>query len=672
MSVLIGAVWFSTMEISGHLRLNVKNQPQLVIQRFPVTADITQDWNVTWGGSLEDVVGGGAINETGEYIYSAGCTHSFGESNGDAFLVKYATNGTKIWNCTWGGAQLEDLRGCYVDNDNNIFATGRTLSFSVGGALDAVLLKYNSSGDLQWYRVWGKAYDDCFYSAVTDSAGNIYCAALYTIAAGNANVALVKYDPSGTELWNRSWGTVANDMPGNVAMEPGMDNVYLFGGSVADAFVLKYNSTGDLLWQRTWGGASNENWAFGAVDSQGFVYLAGQTLSYGVAGDVFLAKYNSTGTELWNRTWGGNQAESVGPVVIDASDKIYLAGETTSFGVGTDAVVIKYDGNGNKIWNITWGGTNWDSCSSLCLDENNTMYLVGSTNSYGQGGYDAFLAFVPDMPLINASTTSNINYGTSGNKIHWTICDWITNNPTFSVYHNESLYGTAGQSWTSEVPFTTNIDGLAIGDHNFTIVAQDGYGLSAQKIVVVSILPTNGIWQDISIGFQPLSCADKEAVYADFYLEGIATGGRIKITALAENPMPEVLQGGIIYYSIEVDGVNKISFPVTGKFYYDPAQLPEGVKTEELGVYHYVNGQWTLIGGLVNINSHYITAGCPSFSAYAIAPISEEAPFDPEMLTWIIAIAAAILVAYGCIKFRKGKGNKSPEVPVDLDLDFDP
>lgn len=73
-------------------------------------------------------------------------------------------------------------------------------------------------------------------------------------------------------------------------------------------------------------------------------------------------------------------------------DNVYIMGETNSFGEGvTDLFLVKYDSSGVKQWNITWGGTNLESGFEVAVDSSNNVYIVGRTASYGAGGYDILL-----------------------------------------------------------------------------------------------------------------------------------------------------------------------------------------------------------------------------------------------------------------------------------------
>jgi len=87
----------------------------------------------------------------------------------------------------------------------------------------------------------------------------------------------------------------------------------------------------------------------------------------------------------WYRTWGGIDGEFSEEIVIDSADNIYLGGFTYSFGSGsTDMCLIKYDSSGTKLWNQTWGGSSSDFCKGIAIDSLNDIYVAGTTDNFGE------------------------------------------------------------------------------------------------------------------------------------------------------------------------------------------------------------------------------------------------------------------------------------------------
>ena len=60
----------------------------------------------TWGGVNQDAAEGVAVAPDGS-VYATGTTLSFGAGDQDIFLLKYAADGTLVWQRTWGTARTE-------------------------------------------------------------------------------------------------------------------------------------------------------------------------------------------------------------------------------------------------------------------------------------------------------------------------------------------------------------------------------------------------------------------------------------------------------------------------------------------------------------------------------------------------------------------------------------
>jgi hypothetical protein len=131
--------------------------------------------------------------------------------------------------------------------------------------------------------------------------------------AGSSDAFLVKYLDNGTKQWTKQFGTSSTDLADGVATDSS-GNVYVVGYTygeldgntntgASDIFVVKYNSSGTKQWTKQMG-SSSRDYDYGvATDSSGNVYVSGDT--YGgldnntSAGynDLFVVKYNSSGTK---------------------------------------------------------------------------------------------------------------------------------------------------------------------------------------------------------------------------------------------------------------------------------------------------------------------------------------------------------------------------------------
>jgi len=86
-------------------------------------------------------------------------------------------------------------------------------------------------------------------------------------------------------------------------------NIYNSSKNAYDVILCKYNSSGSMLWNVSWGGALDDYaYALDINTSSTNIYIVGRTASYGTDGsnDIFLLSYNSSGILQRNITWGGN------------------------------------------------------------------------------------------------------------------------------------------------------------------------------------------------------------------------------------------------------------------------------------------------------------------------------------------------------------------------------
>ncbi len=190
----------------------------------------------------------------------------------------------------------------------------------------------------------------------------------------------------GVEEWTRRWDFSGNPDIGAAIATNGTEFIYLAGTiSQNEAFLAKCDASGTILWNRTWGGSGVDK-AFGvATDKSGYIYLAGYTESFGAVGgrDAFLAKYDPSGTSLWNRTWvGAGDNEIFYDVATDGSGYVYLTGEGA---VVDSGLLAKYDSSGTSLWNRTLVGVGY----GVATDGSGNTYIAVTDTILGNE--DAYL-----------------------------------------------------------------------------------------------------------------------------------------------------------------------------------------------------------------------------------------------------------------------------------------
>ncbi|MGQ4876720.1 MAG: SBBP repeat-containing protein [Promethearchaeia archaeon] len=407
--------------VSGYLNNSINNSYDVLLLKYDSSGNLI--WNTIWGGSEYDVGYGVAVDGSG-FIYLSGTTKSIGAGGSkDVLLLKYSSSGPSSWSKTWDGYASEYGYDVITDNSDNIYVTG--IINIAGKKKDALLLKYDSSGALIWSVNWGGTEIENGYGVVCDNFGNIYVTGT-TESYGNGenDVFLLKYNPSGNLIWNKTWGGGIDDRGYGIAVD-NLGNIYItgitesYGAGLEDVFLLKYNSSGTLIWDKTWGGSDDDEGYSVAVDSSGNIYITGNTWSYGNgANDVILLKYNSDGSLLSSTNWGGADSDEGYDIAFDGSDNLYIVGSTSSSGAGNyDVLTLKYSTSGAFIWSKIWGGSKEDDGFGICIDNSDNIYITGSSWSYGNGNDEILLLQYSPSGTLNWNLTWGGSYNDYGKKI---------------------------------------------------------------------------------------------------------------------------------------------------------------------------------------------------------------------------------------------------------------
>jgi hypothetical protein len=301
----------------------------------------TSDADLTWIGTQQLGTnmfdwGVGVATDSSGNVYVAGNTYGNLDGNTntgwlagifeDMFLVKYDSSGTKQWTKQIGTPTIDLGVGVATDSSGNVYVLGNTNGDLDGntnaGYRDIFVVKYNSSGTKQWTKQIGKGYYDSGTEIATDSSDNVYVLGHTGTNAGDLEMFLVKYDSSGTTQWTQQIGTttdsgvgVATDSSGNVYVTGdtryciSCDSIGL-GGNIRlgldDIFLVKYDSSGTMQWTKLFGTWTRDDVLAVTIDSSDNVYVTGATYG-GMHGnfqsegrccpsDMFLVKYNSSGT----------------------------------------------------------------------------------------------------------------------------------------------------------------------------------------------------------------------------------------------------------------------------------------------------------------------------------------------------------------------------------------
>ena len=361
-------------------------------------------WGTYYGGSDNDIILSSYLHSDGN-LYVSGKTSSTAAiasvgshqnligGNLDAFLIKFSSNGTRLWSTYYGGSGDDIGLSVLCDNSSNVYMSGQTSSntgisttgshqAAFSGDADAFIVKFNSSGS----RIWGTYYGGTTYeygylssdgnslylAGRTESSTSIATAGAYqTSISGLREGFLAKFTLDGSRLWGTYIGgpdheylySVKCDAAGNILLSGGTGSTSGIAtsgahqttklGGLWDTFLMKFNQSGNLLWGTYCGATSDDQgWSLSS-DNNSNIYVSGSVKSstgmsttgshqqnYGGGDwDSFLLKFNSNGVRQWGTYYGGSEDESGGYgtsevsgtyVTCDPVGNVFVCGSSTS------------------------------------------------------------------------------------------------------------------------------------------------------------------------------------------------------------------------------------------------------------------------------------------------------------------------------------------------------
>ena len=305
---------------------------------------------------------------------------------------------------TYGGTNEEYAYSIIQSSDSSYVFTGWTNSFGAGNQ-DVLLIKINQNGDTVWTRAFGGAQDDKGYSVKqTHDGGYVICGITTSFGANYSDIYIIRTDENGMLLWSKTIGDSLSQT-GNCIIETN-DNGFIVAGntfgsgqSVFENYLLKLNENGDLLWTKIYGSIAQETLNFITQTSDKGYILTGTrgTGPYPEDNNVYLLKTDSNGSLIWNHSYGkpgtNGYGRDFGQCVKQTLDGGYIVcGTTNSFGAGNgDAYIIRTNSSGDTLWTKTYGGIDDEFAYEIIPAPDSGFIVIGSSDSYGSRGTDAYL-----------------------------------------------------------------------------------------------------------------------------------------------------------------------------------------------------------------------------------------------------------------------------------------
>lgn len=428
------------------------------------------------------------------------------------FTFYLSPSQSPTWQWAQSGTCTTTDNGSAVTSDNsgNVFTTGyffgSNFTFSTttlinAGNYDAYVAKHDNLGNFLWARSISGAFDDVANAIVCDNAGNVFVTGYYT----SSTLAIGAF-------------TLTN-----------------LGGT--DVFIAKFDANGNVIWAKSFGNNMIEE-SNGITSDGNNVYVTGQfqsnTINFGTGtltcnggGDVFTAKYDNNGNELWAKGFGDVGLDIGYGITTTTANEIYVTGSFKSpvltFGTytlnnmgGSDYFVMGYDAFGNEMWAKSAGGNFDDAGTSVKQGFTGEIFTTGyfksTAISFGATTFTNASIASADVFLVNYNSLGNENwsraYGGNLDDISYGIvCDPSGNVFIGGHIHSSSItIGTytltcngVGDAFLAKL----NSSGIVVWAENQGGLNDDGInGIAGDPASNVLI---TGFYNSSSINFNPYS-----------------------------------------------------------------------------------------------------------------------------------------------------------------------
>ena len=393
------------------------------------------------------------------------------------YIVEYpVTLEADQWAITFSMTGHDSLRSVYETPDDGFILAG-----SLGQ--DVWIVKVDANANVIWQKKYGTpANDELGTFLSTSDGGYIVGGQTWGGPAGSVDWWIFKLNPDLSVAWQKTYGGSSTDWGGHLreTMEGGYiatGATHSFGVGNQDAWVLMLDAVGNIIWEKTYGGSSSDSGNAIYPTTDGGCIVLGQTESFGAGNsDIWVLKLNSDGSVAWQNTYGGSGYEHCHDIQQTADGGYVLAAGTESFGSGNmDHMVLKLDSNGNIEWQKAYGGPNHEGGEHHILQTIEGGYIsITDTQSFGLGYWDILLL------KLNAdgSVAWQKTYGESDQDSAFAIQQ--TSNDSFIVGGGTYNFDSIAQDWLAlkidengEIPGCDYISDVNVTVTNTNAIVQD-------------------------------------------------------------------------------------------------------------------------------------------------------------------------------------------------------
>ena len=324
------------------------------------------------------------IAVAGNDVFLTGTYGDYTSNKTRAFLASYsAATGALNWRRYDIGDPAFMTQGYRVaTNGTTVFVSGTFMAQTMPSEIGIFLGAYDAlSGTRRWYTAYNSSTMEYVYGlAINGSA--LYLAGTWTNnTSWNSNALLAKFNAdTGIQLWNTTFVTATYSTGMDVAVNGSA--VYLAGTNATSGFIARYTASGNEVWNTSLG---DYKMPLGLAANTTGLYISGYEFNPMISMAVWngsLWKMDSNGMIQWKQNLVNVMAYDV---AVDGA-AVYLLGlQSTGPLIGLSmqisSLLARYDSTGTQLWNTSYDTTSPDLAWSLAAS-NGEIFYVGNYYTY--------------------------------------------------------------------------------------------------------------------------------------------------------------------------------------------------------------------------------------------------------------------------------------------------
>ena len=272
------------------------------------------------------------------------------------FIIPFLSFG-QGWEQVFGGDDYDRGVSVQQTSDGGYIIFGSTESFEMG--VDLYLIKTDENGNEKWSQTF--VGNGNISGQQTTDGGYIICSSINgSDDVSGQHSSLIKTDENGNEEWSQTFPTETFLFTICLSVQQTTDGGHIITGTgqPGDIPLIKTDENGEEQWYQTFGGTGYQIGVSVQQTSDGGYIISGTTAESDYGNyedrDVYLIKTDGNGNELWNKTFGGTEDDE-GYSVQQTTDGGYIitGSVATSIDTGPQIFLIKIDSEGNTEFTNT-------------------------------------------------------------------------------------------------------------------------------------------------------------------------------------------------------------------------------------------------------------------------------------------------------------------------------